>query len=92
MGQTCELTYMGVLKMAINLAYLWLVAPKASDRLKSIGLHHSKLFKPTRDRRARMHTPIYIIGNLLAAVSYIGLRGPTDRLTAKTPDINRTAR
>jgi hypothetical protein len=33
MGQTCELTYMGVLKMAMNLACLWLVAPKASDRL-----------------------------------------------------------
>jgi hypothetical protein len=38
--------------MAINLAYLRLVAPKASDRLNSIGLHHNKLLKPTRDRRA----------------------------------------
>jgi hypothetical protein len=45
--------------MAINLPYLWLVAPKASDRLNSIGLRRNKLLKPTRDRRARMHTPIY---------------------------------
>jgi hypothetical protein len=32
--------------MAINFAYLWLVAPKASDRLNSIGLRHNKLHKP----------------------------------------------
>jgi hypothetical protein len=90
MGQTCELTYMGLLKMAINLAYLWLVAPKASDRLKSIGLHHIKLFKPTRDRRARMHTPIYNWQFIGGCFLYRPTR--TDRLTAKTPDINRTAR